>query len=92
MVLVEQDAVTDSLNNRSQVAGLDVVAGHGGCTNVASRLWLMPTSSTKENVGDLFGTERPLSVLPRLRLQLLRLAENDIPVSGRARGRARLAL
>jgi len=52
----------------------------------------MPTSSTKENVGDLFGTERPLSVLPRLRLQLLRLAENDIPVSGRARGRARLAL
>jgi hypothetical protein len=37
----------------------------------------MPTSSTEDKVGDLFGAEYPLSVL-----QLL--AERDIPVTSRA--------
>jgi len=40
-------------------------------------LWLMPTSSTEEEVGDLFGTRCPVSAV-------LAPAEHDIPVSSRA--------
>src|SRR6266571_6978473 len=54
-----------------------VVAGHGGYTNVADRLWLTSASSTEEEVGDLFGTRCPLSAAPAP-------AEHDIPVSSRA--------
>jgi len=51
-----------------------VVADHGQCSNAASRLWLTPTSSTKEEAGDLFGTRCPLSAVPKP-------AEHDIPVT-----------
>jgi len=62
-----------------------VVAGHGGYTNVADRLWLTSASSTEEEVGDLFGTRCPLSAVPAP-------AEYDIPASSRACGIARIAL
>ena len=62
-----------------------VVAAHGECSNVAGRLWLMPTTSTEEELGDLFGTRCPLSAVPAP-------AEYDIPASSRACGIARIAL
>src|SRR5260221_1195296 len=61
-----------SLNNQCELEGSGVVAGHGGCTNVAGRLWLMPTSSTEEEVVDLFCIRRPLWAVPTP-------AEHDIP-------------
>ncbi len=63
-----------SLNNQCELEGSGVVAGHGGCTNVAGRLWLMPTSSTKEEVVDLFCIRCPLSAVPTP-------AEHDIPAT-----------
>ena len=62
-----------------------VVAGYGECSNVANRLWLMPTSSTEEVVGDLFGSRCPLSAVSTP-------AEYDIPVSSMACDSARVAL
>jgi hypothetical protein len=48
-------------------------------------VWLMPTSSTKEEAGDGFGTRCPLSAVPMP-------AEQDIPVSSRTFGSTGLAL
>jgi hypothetical protein len=74
-----------SLNNQCALDGSSVVAGHGGCTNVADRLWLMPTSGIEEEVGDLFGIRCPLSAVPMP-------AEHDIPGTNPAGGGSSLAL
>src|SRR6266704_3245611 len=63
------DWQTYSLNNQCGLEGSDVVAGQGGFTKAAGRLWLMPASGNKEKLGDPFGTGCPLSVAPRLRSQ-----------------------
>ena len=66
-----------SLNNQCELEGSGVVAGDGSSTNVAGRLWLMPTSSTEEEIGDLFGIRCPLSVVSTP-------AEHDIPGASQA--------
>ena len=65
-----------TINVNMRVRG--VGAGHGQSSNGAGRLWLMSTSSTEEEVGDLFGSRCPLPVVPMP-------AEHDILVSTRPR-------
>src|ERR1035438_7767307 len=43
-----------------------IVTGHGKCSNADSRLHLVQTSSTEEEVGNLFGTRCPLSAVPNV--------------------------
>jgi hypothetical protein len=79
--------ISASLNNQCELEDLDVITGHGGCTNAARRKWPMPTSSNEER--QVAHSCLDVRFLPHR--AAVGPAEHDIPVSVVAHGRGHLA-